>query len=147
MSDTHSGQNFANHSRVVAPYHFIAGPILLLNAVYGFYSVITLGSLHSIMNALVAVALIIVFLFARLFALGAQDRVIRLEMRLRMKELLPADMQSRLTDFTPSQMVALRFASDAELPALARKVLDDNMTNSTSIKKEIEDWQGDYYRV
>ena len=147
MPDRHSGQNFANHGRFVTPYHFIAGPILLLNALWAFYSVIGLWTFQSIVNALVSVALIIVFLFARLFALGAQDRVIRLEMRLRMKELLPEDLQKRINDFTPTQMVALRFASDAELQTLARKVLDENMTSATPIKKEIKDWQGDYYRV
>ena len=92
-------------------------------------------------------ALIIVALFARLFALGAQDRVIRLEMRLRMRELLPDDLRGRINDFTPTQMVGLRFAGDAELPALARKVLDENIRAATPIKKAITNWQADLYRV
>ena len=141
------GQNFSNHSRMVPPFHYVALPILLVNfvsAVVGLFNGITFdASLH----VLVAVALIIVALFARVFALKAQDRVIRLEMRLRMRELLPEDRQGRINDFTPSQMVGLRFAGDAELPELARKVLDENITKSTSIKKMITDWQGDYFRV
>jgi hypothetical protein len=68
-------------------------------------------------------------------------------MRLRMRELLPHDLQGRINEFTPPQMVGLRFAGDAELPALARKVLDDNITDPTPIKKLVTDWQGDYYRV
>ena len=141
------GQNFSNHTRVVPPFHYVALPILLVNfvsAVRGLFDGITFdASLH----VLVAVALIIVALFARVFALKAQDRVIRLEMRLRMRELLPDDRQGRINDFTPTQMVSLRFAGDAELPELARKVLDENITKSTSIKKMITDWQGDYFRV
>ena len=141
------GQNFANHTRFVPAFHYVALPILLVNfvsAVVGLFNGITFdASLH----VLVAVALIIVALFARVFALKAQDRVIRLEMRLRMRELLPEDRQGRINDFTPTQMVGLRFAGDAELPELARKVLDENITKSTSIKKMITDWQGDYFRV
>ena len=141
------GQNFANHTRFVPAFHYVALPILLVNfvsAVVGLFNGITWdASLH----VLVAVALIIVALFARVFALKAQDRVIRLEMRLRMRELLPEDRQGRINDFTPTQMVSLRFAGDAELPELARKVLDENITKMTPIKKMITDWQGDYFRV
>ena len=141
------GQNFSNHTRFVPPFHYVALPILLVNfvsAVVGLFNGITFdASLH----VLVAVALIIVALFARVFALKAQDRVIRLEMRLRMRELLPEDRQGRINDFTPTQMVSLRFAGDAELPELARKVLDENITKMTPIKKMITDWQGDYFRV
>ena len=116
----------------------------LASAVVELFNGITFdASLH----VLVAVALIIVALFARVFALKAQDRVIRLEMRLRMLELLPEDRQGRINDFTPTQMVGLRFASDAELPKLARKVLDENITKATPIKKMVTDWQGDYFRV
>lgn len=104
-------------------------------------------SFESVLKLLVALALVILFLFARLFALKAQDRVIRLEMRLRMRELLPSDLQERINDFTPTQMVGLRFASDAELPELARKVLEDNITAAAPIKKQVTDWQGDHHRV
>ena len=64
-----------------------------------------------------------------------------------MRELLPEDLRERINDFTPTQMVGLRFASDAELPELARKVLDENITKGTPIKTMVTDWQGDYYRV
>ena len=141
------GQNFANHTRFVPPFHYIALPILLANFVWRVVGLFDGLTIDASLNALVAVALIIVALFSRLFALGAQDRVIRLEMRLRMRDLLPEDLQGRINDFTPTQMIALRFASDAELPGLARKVLDGNMTKGTPIKKMITDWQGDFLRV
>ena len=139
-------QNFANHVRFVPIYHYVAAPILLLNLVWAVWSLRS-PSFEALLDALVAVALIILFLCARVFALKAQDRVIRLEMRLRMRELLPEDLQGRIDEFTPTQMVGLRFAGDAELPDLARKVLDENITAATPIKKLITDWQGDYYRV
>ncbi len=141
------GQNFANHARFVPAFHYVAIPILLVNflcAVRGLFNGITFDAS---LNVLVAVALIIVALLARIFALGAQDRVIRLEMRLRLRDLLPEDLRGRINDFTPTQMVGLRFASDAELPELARKVLDENISKATPIKKMIADWQGDYFRV
>ena len=141
------GQNFANHTRFVPPFHYIALPILLAN--FGILAVRFVRDItfDAGLNVLVAVALIIVALFARVFALGAQDRVIRLEMQVRMRDLLPEDLRGRIKDFTPTQMVGLRFASDAELPELARKVLDENITKATPIKKMITDWQGDYFRV
>jgi hypothetical protein len=76
-----------------------------------------------------------------------QNRIIRLEMRLRMREILPEDLRRQIDRFTVPQLVALRFASDAELPDLARRVLADNVSDRTAIKKMIRDWQGDYLRV
>ena len=139
-------QNFENHTRYVFIYHFVAAPIFLLNLGWAVWNLRD-PSFSAVLDVLVAVALIIVFLCARNFALKAQDRVIRGEMRLRMRELLPEDLQGRINEFTPTQMVGLRFAGDAELPDLARKVLDENITAATPIKRLITDWQGDYYRV
>ncbi len=76
-----------------------------------------------------------------------QDRVIRLEMRLRLAGLLPADLQARIQELTVDQLVSLRFASDAELPGLTRKVLDDKITDRKSIKKLVKDWQADWMRA
>jgi Family of unknown function (DUF6526) len=95
----------------------------------------------------VAVALLLLALFARLFALTVQDRVIRLEMRLRLTEILSADLRPRIPEFTARQLVSLRFASDAELPALARKVLDEKLSNGKAIKQLVKNWQGDYLRA
>ena len=86
-------------------------------------------------------------LFARVFALKAQDRVIRLEERLRMRELLPADLKSRIQEFSADQLIALRFASDAELPDLAATVLRDNIQARDAIKKMVKDWRADEQRV
>jgi hypothetical protein len=140
-------QNFKNHARFVTAYHFVAGPIFIINAIWALYSLTGGLTVDAVRDALVAIALVILFLFARVFALKAQDRVIRLEMQLRMREILPDDLHSRINDFSVPQMIGLRFAGDSELPTLARKVLDENLTNVTEIKKLIADWRGDYDRV
>lgn len=141
-------QNFQNHTRLVPPFHMFVLPVLLLNIVWSIYHLVKAGvSFETVVGVLVAFALITFALYARLFALTVQDRVIRLEMRLRLAELLPAELRPRIPEFTVAQLVSLRFASDAELPALARKVLDEKMSNRKAIKQLIKDWQGDYLRA
>jgi hypothetical protein len=76
-----------------------------------------------------------------------QDRVIRLEMRLRLKDILPASMHGDIMRLTPAQLVALRFASDSEMPALCRDVLDGKLASSREIKMKVQNWQGDYLRA
>ncbi len=141
-------QNLQNHVRLVAPFHMFVLPVLLLNAGSSIYRVIKFGiTFGSVLGILMAFALLTLALFARVFALTVQDRVIRLEMRMRLAELLPPDLKPRIPEFTVGQLVSLRFAGDAELPALARKVLDDKMENRKAIKQLIKDWQGDYLRA
>jgi hypothetical protein len=101
----------------------------------------------TVITALVALALIILFLCVRLFANTVQDRVIRLEERLRMATVLPSDLRSRIPEFTKDQLIGLRFAGDAELPALARKVLDEKIANRETIKKLVQDWRADNLRA
>jgi hypothetical protein len=141
-------QNLANHVRVVPPFHMFVLPVLMVNVVWSIYLLVKADiSFQSVFGVLMALALFLLGLFARLFVLTVQDRVIRLEMRMRLAQILPVDLRPRIAEFTPAQLVSLRFASDAELPALARKVLDDKMTNRKAIKQLIKDWQGDYLRA
>jgi hypothetical protein len=140
-------QNYANHTRWVPPYHFVAGPIFLLNLGWAIYRLVKVQSAETVIALLVAIALLILFLFSRLSIITVQDRVIRLEMQLRMASVLPADMRSRIPEFNRDQMCALRFASAAELPALARKVLDEKINDRTVIKKQIKNWQADELRA
>ena len=141
-------QDFSNHTRVVPAFHLVALPILLLNLVDQIYRIVHLGlSFDTVVAVLLAVALIIVALYARLFALTVQDRVIRLEMRLRLEQVLPADLKPRIPQFTINQLVSLRFASDAELPDLVRRVLDEKMDHRKSIKQLIKTWKADYLRA
>jgi hypothetical protein len=140
-------QTFENHTRLVPAWHFVAAPILLLNFGFAISQIIKVQSFATVVELLLSIALLIIWAFARVFALTVQDRLIRLEMRLRMASVLPVDMRSRIPEFTVAQLVALRFASDEELPTLARKVLDDKMNDRKSIKKLIKNWQPDELRA
>jgi hypothetical protein len=141
-------QSFSNHAKWFPPFHFFAAPILLANLIWSFFRLKPSGySAYSIFSVFVAAALLATLFAARIMALRVQDRVIRLEERLRYQRLLPADLQNRIDDFTISQIVSLRFASDAELPALARKVLDEKLNDRKAIKQLIKVWRPDYLRA
>jgi Family of unknown function (DUF6526) len=140
-------QNFKNHARFVPPYHFVAGPILAVNFVWTLIIAIRFRTFGSIVSFLVSIALILMFFCARIFALKVQDRVIRLEMQLRLQRLLTADLQPSIPSLTVNQLVALRFASDAELPGLVRKVLSDKIEDRKAIKQMIQNWQPDHLRT
>lgn len=140
-------QTYANHTRWVPVFHYVACPIFLLNVIVAVYRLVTDFGADTAFGALLALGLAIMLLQLRQHALHVQDRVIRLEERLRMRELLPADLQPRINDFTTRQLIGLRFASDAELPDLARKVLADDLTSLKAIKEQIRTWRPDYQRV
>ena len=140
-------QNFKNHARVFPPYHYVLLPLVFVNFVWTILSLVRSPTAETGRGVLVAVCLVLIALFARTFALRVQDRVIRLEMRLRLRELLPPDLVSRINELTIGQLVALRFASDAELPVLARKVLDEKLNDQKAIKSLIKKWEGDYVRA
>lgn len=141
-------QNFGNHAKWVPAFHFFVVPVMLLNFVRSIYIWRAAGfSLNGLIGILVAAALLIFIFVSRLFALAVQDRVIRLEERVRFTRLLPADLQPRIDEFTVGQLVSLRFASDNELPALARKVLEEKLTNRKAIKQLIQNWKPDHLRA
>jgi uncharacterized membrane protein YdbT with pleckstrin-like domain len=141
-------QNVANHVRLFPPFHFFVLPVFILNFGWSIYRWRTFGfSWDGFLAVLVALALLVGFLSARSFALKVQDRVIRLEERLRYQRLLPADLQPRIGEFTVGQLVSLRFAGDAELPALARRVLDEKLNERKAIKQLVKNWNPDYLRA
>ena len=148
-----SEQNFSNHAKFVPMFHFFLIPVLVANVVIHIYTFFkfSMGSprlaVHGLFGVLLAVALLLLPLLVRTFALGVQDRVIRLEERLRYERLLPEDLKPRIGEFTIAQIVSLRFASDPELPALARKVLDGKVNERKAIKKMVQNWRADYQRV
>ena len=140
-------QTFRNHPKFVPLFHYVLLPILLLNFLATTYQLWREPSMFTAWSVVMAFAFIVTGLFARVFALKAQDRVIRLEERLRMRELLPPDLQGRIREFTPEQLIGLRFASDAELPALAATVLKDNVEKRAAVKKMVKNWRADDLRV
>jgi len=140
-------QNFENHVKRVPPFHFFVLPVLLLNFVWCAERVIHNFHFGTVVSLLVSIALVLMAVTLRMAALTVQDRVIRLEMHLRMQQVLPPDLRARIPEFTVAQLVSLRFASDAELPDLARKVLDEKLTDRKAIKKLIRNWQPDFLRA
>jgi Family of unknown function (DUF6526) len=141
-------QNFENHAKFVPAFHIFILGIFAINLVWSVYRLIHVFSAESVISLLLAIAFLLLAFYSRMiFALTVQDRVIRLEMRLRMQQILPAEMRARIPEFSASQLVALRFASDAELPVLAKKVLDEKLNDRKAIKKMIRDWQPDLLRA
>src|SRR5579863_2800226 len=139
-------QNFENHVRQVPV--FAVGQLILMVSVVGRIVNLRNGiSFRSVMDVLVGVALITLFVFARNSTVTVQNRLIRLEMQLRLERLLSADLRARIPALTLDQLISLRFASDAELPALTQKVLDEKLTDRKTIKKLVKDWQADWLRA
>jgi hypothetical protein len=141
-------QNFTNHVRWVPGFHYFVMPVMALNFGWSIYRWKVAGfSLDGFVGVLTAAALFMLMFYARTFALKVQDRVIRLEERMRLEKLLPADLKPRIEEFTSGQLVAMRFASDAELPGLARKVLADKIQEGKTIKQMVQTWRADYQRA
>lgn len=142
-----TAQTYQNHARLIPLYHYVALPVLLINALWALYQLTRGVGGESVIALAVAVALLLIAFYARAFALAAQDRIIRLEEQLRLRALLPDDLQARINDHTTEQLIGLRFASDGELPALARKVLDNAIADRKTIKQMVQSWRPDYQRV
>ena len=146
MSET--SQSFENHAKIVPGYHRWATALLVLPTLYYLFLVWRdWYSAERLADFLFALGVILTALYARVFPLGVQDRVIRLEERLRMEQVLPDDMKARIPDFTTAQLVGLRFASDEDLPGLARRVLDEGMTDKKLIKQAVKSWRADHQRI
>lgn len=144
---SHPTQSYANHGKMVPLFHYVATPLLLAVFVWRVRDVAVAPSVDAVMDLLLTVVVGIVFWYARTFALGVQDRVIRLEERLRMDRLFDDGMRARIGEFTTSQLIALRFASDGELPALARRVLDEGLRDRKAIKMAVREWRADHQRI
>lgn len=144
-------QNYANHAKFVPLFHFVTVGILAINLIWSlfrlFSGVDSVPFFDRLLNVAVAVALGLLAWYSRIFPLKAQDRVIRLEETLRLERLLPADLRPRIGDLRPGQLIALRFASDEELPDLTRAVLAGEVTAPDEIKKRVRNWRADHFRM
>jgi len=139
-------QNFSNHTRRDPLFHFFILPVFAITLIVTIVHLVRRPGLHSAWLVVVVIAAIAAILEIRLYALKVQDRVIRLEERLRLASLLDASLRPRIPEFTEAQLIALRFASDAELPALAARALNEKLA-AQEIKKAIQHWRPDYWRV
>jgi len=141
-------QTYENHARYLPLYHFIVVPLFVLNLIV--WVVCAIRFPRELMNwwqVVVAVALLLFVWAARLMALTVQNRVIRLEERLRMERLLPNDLRGRADELRTSQLIALRFCSDEELPDVCRAVLNGELKNGDEIKRRVKQWRPDWLRA
>lgn len=140
-------QSFASHARWLPIYHFLASPVTAIWALHSIWHAIRDPQPAHWFEALVAVAISAGIVSSRIMAITVQNRVIRLEMRLRLKELLSGDLLARSKALTVRQLIALRFASDAELPGLVERTLKGEFESPKQIKRAITDWQADWLRA
>ena len=141
-------QSYAKHAKFVPPYHFILGPIALLTLAGSIYNLIrALGRNSGRIDAALILALslvaLLLFFFCRTFPLKAQDRVIRAEENMRHFVMTGKLLDPRLSI---QQIIGLRFASDAEFPALAQRAADESMS-ADAIKRAVKSWRVDLYRM
>ena len=140
-------QSYANHGR--------RPPLLFLGGCYGAtavavffgFELVTDFQAETLALFLVSASAATGLLFARRFSTGVQDRVIRLEERIRMERILPDDLKGHIEELTTDQLIGLRFASDGELPGLVRRVLDGELGNRKAIKQAIKSWRADHQRI
>ncbi|HUK33950.1 MAG TPA: DUF6526 family protein [Vicinamibacterales bacterium] len=140
-------QTYKNHTRFFPLFHFFVVPVLTINFLNAVRHLYNRQARDTVWEVILAAALVGLAFAARLMALTVQDRVIRLEMRLRLRQVLPADLTARTEQLTREQLVALRFASDAELAELVREVLDGKLQTQKIIKERIGQWTPDHLRV
>ncbi|HEX3645520.1 MAG TPA: DUF6526 family protein [Vicinamibacterales bacterium] len=140
-------QSYQKHTRWLPGFHFFVLPVLLANLVNAGRHLWMDPTRHFAWELIVAAALLGVAFFSRAQAITVQDRVIRLEMRLRLRGILPPDLQPSIETLTHRQLVALRFASDAEMTDMVRDVLAGKLSTSKDIKARIKSWQSDSLRA
>jgi hypothetical protein len=139
-------QTAANHTRLDPPFHFFALPVMVITLIILIWNLIKNPGFSLAWAVVFMLALIVALGKARAYALKAQDRVIRLEERQRLSMLLPEPLRARIMELTEGQLIALRFASDGEIPSLVEKTLAGNLP-AGEIKKAIVTWRPDYFRV
>ncbi|MDQ2774726.1 MAG: DUF6526 family protein [Acidobacteriota bacterium] len=136
----------SNHTRLDPTFHFFLIPVAFLLFIWTIVHVIRHPGTDSAVLAIAVFLILFTALKARIYSAKVQDRVIRLEERLRLATYLPDSIRPRIPELSESQLVALRFAPDAELPALAERTLNEKLTKK-QIKDAIKNWRGDYWRV
>jgi hypothetical protein len=140
-------QSYKNHTRLLPLFHFFVVPVLLVNLINSLRHLYLAPNRSTAFAVILATALAMLAFLTRQMVVSVQDRVIRLEMRLRLRQLLPPDLQPQINALSPRQLVALRFASDGEIPDLVRDVLAGKLTTPKDIKLHVKSWQADWLRA
>jgi len=142
-------QSFSNHARFDPLFHLVSALALLGNLVIGV--ILLVMSLHTqlllgIWIVILSTVLFVILFKVRSYPLQVQDRIIRLEERLRLDALLPEPLRKRIPELTEDQLIGLRFASDDEIPSLVELTLDKKL-NRKQIKERIQNWRPDHFRI
>ncbi|MGO9639058.1 MAG: DUF6526 family protein [Terracidiphilus sp.] len=139
-------QNLKSHTRFDPPYHFVLVFVLFANLIVSIVYVVRHPCFYSAWFVVLSVTAILALLKMRLYPLKVQDRVIRLEERLRLQALAPSEWHTQIFRLTEDQLIGLRFAADDEVVELAKQALEHNL-NRKQIKERIKDWRADNWRV
>jgi hypothetical protein len=139
-------QNLKNHARLDPPFHFVLASVLIANLIVSIVYVVRHPCFYSAWYVVMSVAAFVAAFRMRTYPLKVQDRVIRLEERLRLQALAPAEWHSQIYRLTEDQLIGLRFAADDEVVELAKQALEHNL-NRKQIKERIKDWRADNWRV
>lgn len=140
-------QSYANHRRVFPLFHYVALPILFANVAVAVWHAIRRPSPWNAWLVVVSVALVAGLVASRASALYVQDRVILLETGLRLAAVLPPELRMRIPELRRRQLIALRFACDAELPGLVERCLRGELPTADAVKRAIRDWRPDHLRA
>lgn len=144
---TESPQSFERHASTIPLYHYWATGLVVIPTLYFLYLTVTAFSLTNLMLLAFAVGVAILGFYVRAFPLGVQDRVIRLEERLRMERLLPDELKGRIDEIGTEHLIGLRFASDEELAGLVRRVVDGELADRKAVKATVKRWRADHQRI
>jgi hypothetical protein len=139
-------QSYATHRRYDMIYHVFAFGVLGISLLVALWQLVKNPGVLWFWIFVVSAAVLVLFFKVRLYALKVQDRVIRLEERLRLQQLLPESLRSRIGELAEGQLIGLRFASDGEVADLAKEALDEKLSGE-EIKKRIKSWRPDNFRV
>lgn len=139
-------QSYSNHTRWHPIFHFVIGPIFMLNVIFAIVLLVRRPGWITAWALVVSIALLMLTFLVRINPLRAQDRIIRLEERVRMTALLPDPLRARIPELTEDQLIGLRFASDKELPTLVQRTLNEKL-NRKQIKQAVTEWRADLFRV
>jgi hypothetical protein len=140
-------QSFANHTRWHPPYHFFVLPVLLINFVWSIVEFVKAPGRNSGWWIVVSLALLLLALYVRTYAVKLQDRIIRLEERVRYQQILSPALAAQAEGLSVRQICALRFAGDQELEELMSAVVAGRLTKTPDIKQAIKNWRADTFRV
>ena len=140
-------QTYANHTRWQPTFHFFVVPVMVINLIWSIVQVVMTPGWNSGRWVVVSLALVVLTFLVRLNPLKAQDRIIRLEEKLRYQQVLSPDLLRQTSTLRPGQIVALRFASDDELEELLSAAVAGKLPEPAQIKKAIKNWRSDTFRV